>query len=131
MCNVMETIANESSNAYFKISSNPLTSCQRVFDCSVVIAPFTTGALGTGTGWMFQKRSPFLPIFRHYHDMIRESGTFWRLHEFENRPDFQSNYFYPEPICETHKGKPIGLYKISSIFVIVVIGIGIYFLIYV
>ena len=114
------------------IRSEPdLQSCKATRDCSVVVAPVTTGPLGTGGGWMFQKRSPFLPIFRHYHDMIRESGTFWRLHQYENRPEMQSDYFYPEPICETHKGKPIGLYKISSIFVIVVIGIGICFLIYV
>ena len=126
----METVANDSSYALFIIREEPgLKLCKVTRDCSVVLAPVTTGPLATGVGWIFQKRSPFLPIFRHYHDMIRESGTFLRLHQYENRPEMQSNYFYSEPICETHKGKPIGLYKISSIFVIVVLGIGICFLI--
>ena len=130
MCIVMENIANESDNAYFKISSKPLTSCKRVFDCSVVIAPFTTGELGTGTGWMFQKRSPFLKIFNHYYYMMKESGSIERLRRRRNRPEFDSNYYKPKTTCENHEGKAIGIYKSSSLFIILMIGVGVGFLIF-
>ena len=98
--------------------------------CSVVHAPFTPGALGKGGGWMFEKRSPFLPIFNHYFNMIKETATFKRLRRRLNRPEYDSNYYFPIPTCDTHRGKPIGLYKISSTFAIVMIGAGDCFIIY-
>ena len=127
----METIANDSSYAIFRIGPEPKPNSQICGGCSVVRAPITTGPLATGSGWMFQKRSSYLPIFRHYYNMIRESGTTWRLSNLVNRPEFQSEKYSPKPTCETHKGKPIGFYKTSSIFAIVMIGLGICFLIYV
>lgn len=130
MCDVMEEIANESNNAYFKISSKPLTSCRRVFDCSVVIAPFTTGALGTGTGWMFLKRSPFLPIFNYYYNMMKESGSIERLRRRRNRPEFDSNYYKPKATCQNHEEKAIAIYKSASLFIILMIGVGVGFLIF-
>ena len=93
-------------------------------------APFTSGALGKGSGWMFEKRSPFLPIFNHYFNKIKESATFKRLQRRRNRPEFDSNYYFPEPTCDTQRGKPIGLYKIFSTFAIVMIGAGVCFIIY-
>ena len=98
--------------------------------CSVVIAPFTSGGHGKGSGWMFEKRSPFLPIFNHYFNKIREAATFKRLSEYHNRPEFDSNYYLQIPTCETNKGKPIGLYKISSTFAVVMIGAGVCLMIY-
>ena len=91
----------------------------------VVVGPVTTGPLGRGDGWMFQMRPPFLPIFSHYFTLMGESGAFWRLSQFVNRPELESEKYNPKPTCETHKGKPIGLYKTSSIFGIVVIALGI------
>ena len=131
MCKVMEKIASESSNAYFRITSQPLSSCQKVFDCSVVIAPFTTGALGTGAGWMFQKRSPFQPIFNHYYHIMKESGSVRRMQRRPNRPEFDSNYYKPKTTCENLEGKPIGIYKSSSLFIILMIGVFVCFLIFV
>ena len=131
MCNVTAKVASERSNAYFMISSKPIRTCPKVFDCSVVVAPFTTGALGTGTGWMFPKRSPFLPIFNHYYHVIKESGSVIRMRRRRNRPEFDSNYYKPKTTCENLEGKPIGIYKSSSLFIILMIGVFFCFLIFV
>ena len=130
MCKVLEKVASESSNAHFRISSTPLSSCQKVFDCSVVISSFTTGALGTGAGWMFHKRSPFLPIFNYYYHMMKESGSVLRMKRRMNRPEFDSNYYYPKQTCENLEGKPIGIYKSSSLFIILMLGAFVCFLIF-
>ena len=125
----MERVILDSSYALFAFSVNPIIRrCKS--GCSVVIAPFTSGALGRGAGWMFEKRSPFLPIFNHYFNKIKESATSQRLSRTHNRPEYDSNYYFPKPTCETYKGKPIGLYKISSTFAIVIIGAGVCFMIY-
>ena len=129
LCYGLEKVAKDGSSAYFMISSKPLTSCKRFYDCSVVVAPLTTGILGSGVGWMFKKRSPFLQIFNHYFYKIEESGSYQRLRRRRNRPEFDLNYYRPELTCKTHKGKPVGIYKISSVFAIVAVGVGIGFLV--
>ena len=68
---------------------------------------------------------------------MKESGAIYRLRQDYNIAGFKPFIDYiPEDVdakgrCETHEGKPVGIHKISSVFAIVVIGIGIGFLIYV
>ena len=125
----MKRVALDSSYAAIVFNEYPMiVVCKS--GCSVAIAPFTSGALAQGNGWMFQKRSPFLPVFNHYFNKIKESATFKRLRRLSNRPEYESNYYFSKPTCETRKGNPIGLYKISSMFAIVIIGAGACFMTY-
>ena len=118
----MEKVANDNSYAYFLIDDETKQNCREYFDCTVVPAPFTTGTLSTGSGWMFPKRSAFLQIFNHYNLVMQESGTVLRLRREQNRPMYDSKYYFPEPTCEDHEGKPIKLHKSSSLFAILIAG---------
>ena len=130
-CDAFEKLANDSSYAWFGISNGVSTSCKRNWDCSVKNAPFTTGILGIGGGWMFKKRSPFLPILNHYFLLMEESGTVWRLRRRMHRPEYDLNYYLPKQKCEHYEGKPIGIHKASSVFGILIIGIATCFIFFV
>ena len=127
-CDALDLLANDSSYAWFGIGGGPGNNCKRNRDCSVVVAPFTTGPLGTGSGWMFKKRSPFLRIINHYYLSMKESGSVERLTRRKNRPEFDSKYYLPKQACDHYEGKPIGIHKASSIFAIMVVGIGLGFI---
>ena len=96
-----------------------------------MVAPFTTGPLGTGSGWMFKKRSPFLAILNHYYLLMKESGSKTRLASRTNRPEFDSEYYLPKQACDHYEGKPIGIHKASSIFAIMIVGMGLAFIFFV
>ena len=54
--------------------------------------------------------------------MIKESGSAKRLQYRKNRPDYYTEYYFPQPNCGNYEGKPIGIHKSSSIFAIFITG---------
>ena len=55
---------------------------------------------------------------------MQESGSVKRLKSRRNRPEYDSDYYRPKVSCEHYEGKPIGIHKASSIFAILMVGIG-------
>ena len=63
----------DDSYALFLVGSEAPVDCDRFYKCDIVAAPFTTGIINLGKGWMFQKRSPFLRLFKRAFRKMEEA----------------------------------------------------------
>ena len=87
--------------------------CPAYQKCKVVIAPFTEGRINGGMGWLFPKRSPFLPIFNKYYWEVKEAGHYERVY---NKPEYDKTHLLPDQECEDLDGHPISMHKVISLF---------------
>ena len=67
----MDKLVEDESYAQFSIGgkNTGYVVCKRYQRCEVVKAPFTEGRFPGGVGWLFPKRSPYLPIFNQYYNI--------------------------------------------------------------
>ena len=102
--------------AYFAISVEEKRDCSVYKRCEIVNPPFTDGKYSGGTGWLFPKRSPFLPIINKFFRQINEAGLMYRIYR---QPEFHpTNMLLPNQVCETLDGDPISMHKVVSLFVL-------------
>ena len=87
--------------------------CSKYQTCEAVIAPFIEGRYPGGVGWIFPKRSPFLPIFNQFYWDIKEAGLLDRIWA---QPKYSPNKLLPKHECETLDGHPIHMHKVISLF---------------
>lgn len=79
----MDKIIEDDSSAYFSVRTKPHLKCKRYQKCETVVVPFTEGRHPGGSGWLFPKRSPFLPVFKEHYWKLKEAGYWQRI---ENKP---------------------------------------------
>ena len=125
----MAKIAEDGSYASFIIDHLPDSECPEYVDCRVVVAPFSSFAGTGGAGWLFPKRSPFLPIFNYYFWIMKGSGAYGRIMKPQNRPGYNPMSIAKQQ-CENLEGKPIGIHKSFSVFVILMTGLCLSILIF-
>ena len=81
-----------------------------------MLAPFIEGRIYGGQGWLFPKRSPFLPIFNKYYMEIKEAGHLYRI---SRQPKYDPTYLLPQQECGDLDGHPISMHKVISLFVLI------------
>ena len=64
-------------------------------------------------GWLFPKRSPFLPIFNKYFWELKEGGHWDRIN---SKPEYDPTKLLPDQECDTLDGHPIRMFKVISLF---------------
>ena len=88
--------------------SGSISSCEKWVNCEVVVIPHIIHKT-LGSGWIFPKNSPFLPIFKHYVNNIKERAILnWIFASYSDRKG-------PDQICPAYDGKSIGLEKAFSL----------------
>ena len=87
--------------------------CKKYQRCEVVKAPFFEGSFPGGVGWLFPKRSPFLPIFNQYYWELKNTGHWNRIN---SKPEYDPTKLLPYQECETLEGHPIGMHQVISLF---------------
>ena len=106
-------MAEDDNFAYFGISIDPKFQCNLYQTCAIVNPPFTDGKYSGGIGWLFPKRSAFLPIFNKFFWKMKEAGLIRRIY---NQPEYRPNKLLPNQVCETLDGDPISMHKVVSLF---------------
>ena len=114
----MEHIVTDDSYAGYMMTnseSGSIGEC-KVWDyCEVVVIPHVIHRT-LGSGWIFPKNSPFLPMFRHYVNKMKEGALLdWIFASYLDRKG-------PDQICPAYDGKSIGLEKAFSLFGIITVG---------
>ena len=112
-CKLLDRVASDDTYAFFRTSRGHPLECQAYQKCKVVAAPFTVGRSMGGAGWVFQKRSPFLPILNHYYWKYEESGLIERIW---NQPKYDPTHLLPDRECETLDGHAVSMLKVASLF---------------
>ena len=125
----MAEVANDASYASFFIKHGQDKDCPEYMDCRVVAAPFSSYTGTGGAGWLFPKRSPFLPIFNYYFWIMKGSGAYGRIMKPQNRPGYNPKSITKKQ-CEILEGKPIGIHKSSSVFNLLMAGLCLSILIF-
>ena len=74
-------------------------------------------ATSLGMGWIFPKRSPFLPIFHKHITLIKETGVYNRIGD-----TYDPLKGMPGQICKEYDGEPIGAEKSFSLFGMMISG---------
>ena len=116
-CEAMDKLVKNNSFALYQLWSHP--TCESYQKCDVVKTHFVVGE-SFGAGWMFPKRSQFLPILNHYIGMVKEGGSVRRIsHQYDE------NSHLPEQECFEYNGDPIAMKKVGSLFALIVGGMGI------
>ena len=117
----------DDSYALFLVGSEAPVDCDRFYKCEIVAAPFTTGIINLGKGWMFQKRSPFLKLFRRAFRKMEEAGTIKKMEERLRRERNFERYHLKDQICSRLDGSIIGFdgaNKSFMLFVLFVAGVS-------
>ena len=96
-----------------------LKRCPEYYSCDIIVVPHVI-TTSLGSGWIFPKRSPFLPIFHKHATLIKETGVLERIANTYNELKGM-----PGQICAEYDGKPIGAEKCFSLFGMMLFGIGI------
>ena len=122
-CEQMDKVVDDDSFAVFLITSR-IPHCDSYKKCKVVKTPIVVSKT-LGSGWMFPKRSPFLPILKHYIGLFKEAGTFKRL----QNSHYENNYS-PDQECFEYDGHPIQMQKAVSLFGLILGGMGLSFIIF-
>ena len=78
----------------------------------VVKVPFTEGKVPGGSGWLFPKRSPFLPIFNKHFWELKELGHWKRISKSYSSTALLSTSQENEDLDE----HPISMHKVISLF---------------
>ena len=112
---MMDKLVEDDSYAQFSIGNknSGYVVCKRYQRCEVVKAPFTEGSFPGGAGWLFPKRSPFLPIFNQYFWELKYAGHWNRI---ISKPEYDPTKLLPYQECETLDGHPISMHKVISLF---------------
>ena len=117
---VLTTVTNDDSYVGY-MSSGSKSGCMgnspEFRACKVVVIPFVIRK-SSGSGWVFQKNSPLLPIFNHYHiSLMKEAALYKRMAvQYTNNPLAKCQ------ICDDYDGDPIGPEKVFSLFGLMVAG---------
>ena len=106
-------MAEDDNFALFAISVGANVNCKIYQTCEVVNTPFTDGKFPGGMGWLFPKRSPFLPIFNKLFWKMKEGGLIDRI---AFQPEYTPNKLLDTQVCETLDGDPISMHKVVSLF---------------
>ena len=113
-CLMLEKVARDNSYVFFGFLSIALIGhCEAFQKCEVVEAPFTEGSMVGGVGWLFPKRSPFLPLFNQMFWDLKEKGFMQRI---QNQPQYNPNKLLSLQECETLDGQAISMLKVISLF---------------
>ena len=98
--------------------SGSMRGCDKWDACEVVVIPHVIHKT-LGSGWIFPRYSPFLPMFKHYVNNMKEGAiSKWISNSYSDRMG-------PDQICPAYDGKSIGLEKSFSLFGIIILGAGI------
>ena len=73
-CKVLDKLVEDDSYAFYQVHGERHFRCHRYQNCEVVLVPFTEGRFPGGAGWIFPKRSPFLPMLNKYYWELKEAG---------------------------------------------------------
>ena len=109
-------MVEDDSYALFVVGSEAPVDCDRFYKCDIVAAPFTTGIVNLGKGWMFQKRSPFLSAFKRAFRKMAEAGTIRKMEDRLRRDKNFERYHLKDQICSGLDGTPIGWNKSLLLF---------------
>lgn len=114
-CRIYDKLAEDDSYAFFTIQNKDRISCLNYQKCNVVrkIIPFTGSKTAGGRGWLFPKRSPFLPIFKKYFWELKEAGHWRRI---KDKAEYNKYHLLPDQECEDLDGHPISMHKVISLF---------------
>ena len=126
-CEKMDKLVDDDSFAVFAVygeGSPPDCTCYK--KCKVVKTPFVVSKM-LGAGWMFPRRSPFLPILKHYFGLFKEAGTYNRLKDSHKE---NKNNHLPDQECFEYDGHPIQMQKAVSLFGLILGGMGLSFIIF-
>ena len=121
-------MVEDDSYALFLVGSEAPVDCDRFYKCDIVAAPFTTGIINLGKGWMFQKRSPFLKLFKRAYRKMEEAGTIRKMEERLRRERNFERYHLKDQICSRLDGSRIGFEganKSAMLFALFVGGVSI------
>ena len=94
--------------------SAELGGCEKWSNCEIAVIPYVVDK-DLGSGWIFPKKSVFLPIFKYYLSRMKEGAIYRRI---------MSSQGMPSRICPEYAGKPIGLEKVVSLLGIIMFGTG-------
>ena len=96
--------------------------CPSYQKCKVIkkIVPFTGSKTTGGRGWLFPKRSPFLPILNKYFLELKEAGHKRRI---GLKAEYTPSKLLPDQECENLDGHPISMHKVISLFTLFVVGL--------
>ena len=125
-CAILDMIAEKDSYAAYLGNNFPngeYYMCESYITCKVKVVPYVISEY-LGGGWTFAKDSSFLPIFTHYVRIMKESGSFNRIES-----SYNERKGMPSQVCPSYEGKPIGMKKVFSVFVILLLASGLSFLI--
>ena len=103
----------DDSYAFYQVHGERHFRCHRYQNCEVVLVPFTEGRFPGGAGWIFPKRSPFLPILNKYFWELKEAGHWSRIN---SKPEYNPIKLLPDQECPTLDGHPISMFKVISLF---------------
>ena len=122
----MESIVEDDSYVgYIQGSSGDgcMRDCEVYQACKVVVIPYTIYK-SAGSGWIFPKNSPLLPIFSHYvTSLMKEGGMYARI---SNKVVIErgANPLEQCQSCSDIEGEPIGIEKAFSLFGLMIAGGG-------
>jgi hypothetical protein len=94
--------------------SAELGPCEKWSNCEIASIPYVVDK-DLGSGWIFPKKSAFLPIFKYYISRMKEGAIYRRI---------ISSQGMPRRICPEYAGKPIGLEKVVSLLGVIILGAG-------
>ena len=104
-------------------SDGCMRDCDEYRECKVVVIPYTIYK-SAGSGWIFPKNSPLLPIFSHYvTSLMKEGGMYTRISRTVTI-EMGSNPLEPCQTCSDIEGEPIGIEKAFSLFGLMIAGGG-------
>jgi hypothetical protein len=92
-------------------------NCEKWYDCKIMVIPHVVRKT-LGAGWIFPKQSMFLPIFKHYFNMMKEGAIQSRVYSSYSDPAVNSR------VCPKYAGNPIGLEKTVTLLGIFTLGAG-------
>ena len=118
-------VEDDSYVGYIQGSSGDgcMRDCDLYRHCKVVVIPYTIYK-SAGSGWIFPKNSPLLPIFSHYvTSLMKEGGMYTRI---SNKVGIEmgSNPLEQCQSCSDIEGEPIGIEKAFSLFGLMIAGGG-------
>ena len=122
----MESIVEDDSYVgYIQGSSSDgcMDNCELYRDCKAVVIPYVIYK-SAGSGWIFPKNSPLLPIFQHYVTSLVKEGGMMKKIEDKIKIEMDNNPLMPCQICADYDGAPIGIEKAFSLFGLLIGGAG-------
>ena len=99
-----------------KHKSGAINNCDKWNNCEIVVIPHVVYTV-LGSGWIFPKQSKFLPIFKHYFNIMNEGAVYgWIYSSYGDDTT--------DRVCHNYAGKPIGWEKVVSLLGAFILGAG-------